>query len=154
VGTISLAIAVSAVVLPALAQQPTAAERAMMLKATMAASQAVLRQYQWVETTVISLKGEEKSRKQQQCYYGADGGVLKVDLNSTPEHQKKRGLRGRIAEHKKEELTEYMTKAVALVKTYVPPRPEKIQAVKEAGNVAIEVLDPQKRARLNFRNYE
>ena len=140
--------------LPALAQQPTVAERAAILKATMAASQAVLRQYEWIETTVISVKDEEKSRKQTRCYYGADGGLQKVEVSESPEPKKKRGLRGRIAEKKKEELTDYMKSAVALVKTYVPPSPAKIQIAKDAGNVSIEMLDPGKRARLVFRNYE
>lgn len=147
-------VGLAALALPAFAQQPTAAERAAMLKATMAASQAVLKQYEWIETTVVSLKGEEKSRKQERCYHGADGGVQKVELNSTPEPKSKRGLRGKIVEAKKEELTDYMKSAVALVKTYVPPSPASIQAAKDAGNVSIEVLDPGKRARLNFKNYE
>ncbi len=151
---VSMTLTVAGLVLSASAQQPAPAERAAMLKATMAASQLVLRQYEWIETTVISLKGEEKSRKQERCYYGADGGVQKVELSSSPEPEKKRGLRGRIAEKKKEELTDYMKSAVALVKTYVPPGPSKIQAVKDAGNVSIEMLDPGKRARLNFRSYE
>ncbi len=43
-----------------------------------------LAQYQWIETTVISLKGEEKSRKQNQCYYGADGKVQKVPVAGQP----------------------------------------------------------------------
>jgi hypothetical protein len=140
--------------LPALAQQPTAAERAALLKASVAASQAVLRRYEWIETTVISVRGEEKSRKQERCYYGADGGIQKVEISATPEPQKKRGLRGRIAERKKEEVTDYMKNAMALVKTYVPPTPAKIQAARDAGNVSIEMLDPGKRARLNFRNYK
>src|SRR5262245_39018523 len=87
--------------LPSFAQQMSPAERAAVLKATMAASQAVLRQYEWIETTVVSLKGEEKSRKQQRCYYGADGGLQKVQVGDTPAAEKKRGLRGRIAEKKK-----------------------------------------------------
>lgn len=143
-----------ALALPASAQQPSAAERTAMLKATMQASQVVLRQYEWVETTVVSLKGEEKSRKQERCYYGADGGIQKIELSATPVPEKKRGLRGRLAERKKEELTDYMKQAVALVKTYVPPSPAKIQAAKDAGKVTIEVLEPGKRARLNFRDYE
>ena len=40
------------------------------------------------------------------------------------------------------------------MKTYVPPNPAKIQAAKDAGKVTIEVLEPGKRARLNFRDYE
>jgi hypothetical protein len=139
---------------PAAAQQPSVPERVAALKATVAASQIILRQYEWIETTVVSLKGEEKSRKQERCYYGADGGLQKVEVSASPEPQKKRGLRGKIIAKKKEELTDYMKQAVALVRTYVPPSPAKIQAAKDAGKVSIEVLEPGKRARLNFRDYE
>jgi hypothetical protein len=140
-------------VMPGFTQQPGTSERAAMLKATVAASQAVLRQYEWIETTVVSLKGEEKSRKQARCYHGADGGVQRVEIGASPEPEKKRGLRGRIAAKKKEELTDSMKSAVNLVRSYVPPSPAKIQAAREAGRVTIEVLDPGKRARLNFRDY-
>jgi hypothetical protein len=139
---------------PAAAQQPSVPERVAALKATVAASQIILRQYEWIETTVVSLKGEEKSRKQERCYYGADGGLQKVEVSASPEPQKKRGLRGKIIAKKKEEMTDYMKQAVALVRTYVPPSPAKIQAAKDAGKVSIEVLEPGKRARLNFRDYE
>jgi hypothetical protein len=163
-GQSCLTLILAALALPALAQQPTPAERAALLKATMEASQAVLKQYEWIETTVVSLKGEEKSRKQERCYYGADGGlqkveisatpgVQKVEVNSTPPPEKKRGLRGKIAASKQEELTDYMKNAIALVKSYVPPNPAKIQAAKDAGKVSIELLEPGKRARLNFRDY-
>ena len=139
---------------PAVAQQPSVPERVAALKASLAASQIILRQYEWIETTVVSLKGDEKSRKQERCYYGADGGIQKVEVSASPEPQKKRGLRGKIIAKKKEELTDYMKQAVALVKTYVPPNPAKIQAAKDAGKVTIGVLEPGKRARLNFRDYE
>ena len=142
-----------ALALPVLAQQPSAAERAAMLKATMTASQAVLKQYEWVETTVISLKGEEESRQMNRCYYGADGGVQKVPLTTPLPAKKKRGLRGKIAEAKQEELTDYMKEAVALVKSYVPPTPVLIQEAKDAGKVSLDVLEPGRRARLNFRDY-
>ncbi len=151
---LAVTLAIGALGSSVLAQQSTPAERAAVLKATLAASQAALRQYEWIETTVVSLKGEEKSRKQERCYYGADGGIQKVEISTSPAPAKKRGLRGLIAEKKQEELTDYMKSAVALVKTYVPPNPAKIQAAKDAGNVSIEVLEPGKRAQLNFRTYE
>ena len=138
----------------ALAQQPTAQERVVALKASLTASQAVLKQYEWVETTVVSLKGEEKSRQMSRCYYGADGKVQKIPLTTPPAPEKKRGLRGKIVEAKTEEMTDYMKSAVGLVKTYVPPSPAKIQAAKDAGKLSIEVLEPGKRARLNLRDYE
>ena len=139
---------------PAVAQQQSTAERVAALKASLAASQAVLKQYEWIETTVVSLKGEEKSRKQNRCYHGADGGVTKVPLSSPPPAKKKRGLRGKIVENKTEELTDYMQQAVALVKSYVPPDPALIQAAKDAGKVSVDILQPGKRVRLNFRDYQ
>lgn len=136
----------------ALAQQPTAQERVVALKASLAASQAILKSYEWVETTVVSVKGDEKSRQLNRCYYGADGKVQKIPLTTPPPAAKKRGLRGRIAEAKKEELTDYMKEAVALVKIYMPPEPVLIQQAKDAGNVSVSP-QPGQRARLTFANY-
>jgi hypothetical protein len=138
----------------ALAQQPPVSERVAALKASLEGSQTALREYEWIETTIVSLKGDEKSRQQQRCYYGADGGLQKMEVSRSPEPDKKRGLRGRIAERKKEELTDYMKDAVSLVKTYVPPNPAKLQAITAAGQTSIDILEPGKRARLNFRDYD
>jgi hypothetical protein len=136
----------------AFAQQPTVQERVAPLKASLAASQAILKQYEWVETTVISLKGEEKSRQMNRCYHGADGKVQKIPLTTPEPPKKKRGLRGKIAESKQEELTDYMKDAVALVKQYVPPSQTKIQAAKDAGKVSVQPLGGQ-RTRLTFADY-
>ncbi len=136
------------------AQESSVAERVAALKAALATSQATLKHYEWIETTVVSLKGEEKSNKQQRCYYGADGGLQKIEVSASPEPDKKRGVRGRIIKNKTEELTDYMKSAVDLVKTYIPPDPAKIQAAKDAGKVTIDLLEPGKRARLNFPDYQ
>jgi len=136
----------------ALAQQPTAQERVVALKASLAASQAILKQYEWVETTVVSLKGEEKVRQMSRCYHGADAKVQKIPLTTPPPAEKKRGLRGRIAESKKEELTGTMKEAVALVKGYMPPQPVLIQRAKDAGKVTLQPLSGQ-RVRLTFADY-
>jgi len=133
-------------------QQPTVQERVVALKASLAASQAILKQYEWVETTVVSLKGEEKSRQMSRCYHGADGKVQKIPLTAPPPEKKRRGLRGRIAETKKEELTDYMKEAVALVKQYVPPDQARIQAARDAGKVSVTPL-PGQRTRLTFAGY-
>jgi hypothetical protein len=137
---------------PALAQQPTPQERVVALKASLAASQAILKQYEWVETTVVSVKGEEKSRQMNRCYYGDDGKVQKVPLTQPPPEEKKRGLLGRVAEKKQEEMTDYMKQAVALVKEYVPPQPVLIQKAKDAGTFTVSP-QPGQRARLTFSDY-
>ncbi|MHC1767268.1 MAG: hypothetical protein AB9869_23810 [Verrucomicrobiia bacterium] len=135
-----------------LAQQPAVQERVVALKAALAASQAILKQYEWVETTVVSVKGEEKSRQMSKCYHGADGKVQKVPITTPAPAEKKRGLRGKIAESKKEEMTDYMKEAVGLVKMYVPPDQARIQAAKDAGKVSVTPL-PGQRVRLTFADY-
>jgi len=136
------------------AQQQGAAERVDALKAGLAASQAALRHYQWIETTNVSLKGEVKSSVQKRCYYGADGVLQKVEVSAAPQAAPPPGLRGRIAANKKEELTTYMQSAVALVKTYVPPDPVKLQAVKDAGDVSLQLAGSGTEVKLAFSNYE
>src|SRR5262245_28598467 len=90
------------------------------LKESLTQSREQLKQYQWVETTVVLMNGEEKSTKQYLAHYGADGTVQKTVVEASPE-KKQRGLRGHIIENKKEQLTDYMQRAVDLVKLYVPP---------------------------------
>lgn len=146
-----------ALLLPSIAAtqepKPGLAERVAAVKKAFAASNAKLRQYEWIETTVFHLKGEDKSTKVNRCYWGADGVLQKVLVSETPEPKKRHGLRGRIAENKKEEIEEYMEKAGALIHQYVPPDPERIHAAKEAGNASIDILDPEKRIRINFKDY-
>ena len=102
------------------------------------------------ETTVISLKGEEKSRKLNRCYYGADGKVQKVAMGGGEARsegggrggrgRKKGGgkVKGAIVENKKEEIQDYMEQAAALIHSYVPPQPAQIQAVKDGGRLAVK----------------
>jgi hypothetical protein len=138
--------------MPASAQAPTPQERVAALKGSLAMSQELLKQYEWIETTVLSVKGEEKSRTQNRCYYGADGKLQKVVVVAPPPEEKKRGLRGAIVAHKKEEMTEYMQSAVGLVKSYIPPEPARIEQVVKAGKMSITPAGPQ--ARLDFHDYE
>src|SRR5258705_9640213 len=108
----------------AAAENPQApAERVAAIKKSFAESQARLHQYEWVETTVTSLKGEEKARVLKRCYYGAEGGVQKIPMAAAPEAKPARGIRGRIVEKKKEELSDYMKEAAELMQSYLPPDP-------------------------------
>jgi hypothetical protein len=150
--TLGVALALAGATLAA-APAPSLPERVAALKTSLAESKARLKGYEWVETTVVLLKGEEKSRTQQRCYHGADGKVQKLPVAPPPEPEKKRGIRGRIAEKKKEELSDYMKEAIGLVHRYLPPDPEAIQKSKDAGNASIAVVDPGKRVRLEFKDY-
>ena len=137
---VTLSVASSAAQAPAGAEQMVAA-----LKQNLEKSQQRLRQYEWIETTSISLKGEEKSRKQQRVYYGADGKLTKVPVGEPPEASQggggggRRGgrVKQRIVENKKDEMQDYMERAVALIHLYVPPSPATIQKAKDAGKMLL-----------------
>ncbi len=114
------------------------------LKQSLQQGQTLIRQYEWVETTTISLKGEEKARKQNRCYYGADGKVQKIPIaDAAPQKAAPSGGGGRrggrvkekVIENKKDEMKEYMERAAALVQRYVPPQPADLQRARDAGKV-------------------
>jgi hypothetical protein len=155
--------AVSTLILSAQTPAPTPAERVAALKASLAASQTAIRKYEWIETTVLSLKGEEKSRKQLRCYYGADGKLQKLPVEGAaapakPAPQASGGRRGggrlkeTVIENKKDEMQDYMERAVALVHQYLPPNPALIQKAKDAGKLAVTPAD-QGHVRLDFTDY-
>ena len=149
-------------VLPGFAfgQQPTTQEQVAAFKQSLAENKAALRKYQWVETTTVIVKGEVKSVKQNACYYGADGTLQKTPISDAASSQQAappsgRGgrLKGRIVAHKKEELTDYMKAAVELVSQYVPPNPDLVKYSKEANNVKVEQVEPNKIIRLSFPDF-
>jgi hypothetical protein len=132
--------------LGATAWAQTPQERVAALKESVAKNQASLRQYSWMETTVISLKGEVKKQQQKQCFYGADGKVQKTLMPgqeqqaSSEQSGGRRGgrLKKTIVEKKVGEIKDYMEDVAALVHQYVPPDPQKIQAVQSAGNLSVQ----------------
>src|SRR3954470_20080351 len=101
------------------------ADQVSALKQSLQQGLAKARQYEWIETTVISLKGEEKARTQKRCSYGPDGKVQKVALDpaakpAEPATGGGRGGRGarvkqHVVEKKKDEIKDYMERAAALV---------------------------------------
>ena len=140
---------------PALPQEAGGGDQVAALKQSLQAGLAALRKYEWVETTTLSHKGEQKSTKQSQCYYGADGALQKIPITAEQgagKQKKPRGLRGKIAKKKTGDMTDYMADATALVKRYVPPDPARIQAATDAGKMSIHLLAADKH-QLQFRDY-
>ena len=104
-------------------------------------SAAILKQHEWIETTKVSVKGEVKSTLMNRCYYGAEGKVQKIPV--TPPTDGK----------KNEKLTKYMQQAVGLVDLYVPADPSLIGRAVSAGKVTLQILEPGKRVRFDFKDY-
>jgi hypothetical protein len=140
---------------------PSPEQRVAALKQSLQENQTRLRQYEWIETTIISLKGEEKARKQARCYYGADGKVQKTPIGeAAPAQSAPQPARGRsggrvkaaVIENKKSDMQEYMESAAGLIHQYVPPNPAQIQKVKDAGKLSIKPVDGG-RVRLELNDY-
>jgi hypothetical protein len=121
-------------------------------KQALAQNQKRLGQYEWTETTIIKMKGEEKSRVQKHCFYGPDGKAQKQQISAPPQQQSPGGLKGKVAAKKKGEITEYMKQAAELIHSYVPTAAERIQAARDADKLSFSPMG-QSAVRLNFQDF-
>ena len=151
---LALPLLVAVLTEPALAQDSSVAGRILMLKNTLTASKAALRQYEWVQTTVTTIDGTEASRKQERCFYGDDGSLTKEILNpSASAPQPPDSSKRRSAERKARDLMLYIDQAVGLVRAYFPLDEDRIVLAKNTGQITIQPEVPGQRARLIFGNY-
>ncbi len=135
---------------------PELQQKLAALKQSVAANKQRLHQYQWVETTQITYKGDAKPPSQKLCSYGANGQVQKVPIGQPQQQQQDQsGRRGRVKEHvvekKTDELKDYMQQVQSLLALYVPPNPQKMQQAFQAHNVSI--VPGGGAAQLVFKNY-
>jgi hypothetical protein len=139
VGAVVLAAVVAA--RPASAQDLK--EKLAAVKQAAAANQQALRSYTWLEKTELSIKGEVKATKVDSCRYGADGKVQKTPVVQPPPPEKKRGLKGKIVAKKTGEMKEELEASAALVQRYVPPAPDRLQVVINAGTASLGQAGPE-----------
>lgn len=136
---------------PALAQDSAVEEKMAAVKQSMAANTQKLHQYQWIETTQLTLKGDQKPSTQDSCQYGPDGTVQKTPIGPPPEQPSGGRLKERIIEKKEAEMKEYMGEVKGLLRMYVPPDPQKMEQARQAGNVSINPVPGA--VNLIFTNY-
>ena len=122
--------------MPAVAQNGELEQKLSAVKQSAAENQQRLRQYQWTETTQLTLKGEEKPPSEKLCQYGPDGQVQKTPIGPPPEQPSGGRMKQRIIEKKKAEMQEYMGEVKDVLALYVPPDPQKMQQAFQAGNVS------------------
>jgi hypothetical protein len=124
-----------------------------MVKKNLATSKANLINYEWQETTTTFYKGEQKSVKQNRCYYSVDGKLTKVEAGGSTQEKAKGGIKGKKIENKKEEMADYINKAMTKVRTYLPPDATKLQQLYGSGKTTVQVLEPGKKFKLNCPDY-
>lgn len=132
VGAFALVAAV-----PARPQNPELQQKLAAVKQSMAENQQKLRQYQWIETTQLTLKGDAKPPTKNSCVYGPDGQVQKTPIGPPPEEPSGGRMKQKIIAKKKEEMKDYMQDVKAVLSMYVPPNPQKMQAAYQAGKVSL-----------------
>jgi hypothetical protein len=138
--------------LPAFGQNADLQEKLAALKQSTAENQQRLHQYQWTETTQMTLKGDPKAPKQNLCQYGPDGQVQKTPIGQQEQQQPSgRRMKQKIIAKKTEEMKEYMGDVKGVIGMYVPPDPQKIQAALQSGNVSISPANGA--VNLVFKNY-
>ena len=148
---ISLACALTLIVVAPLVAQDLQ-QKLAAAKESAALNQKALHSYSWLEKTELSLKGEVKNTKVDMCRYGPDGKVQKSPVVTPPPPEKKGGLKGKMIAKKTEEMKDDLEAAVALVQQYVPPSPQMMQVVMNAGTASLSQAGPG-RASLKFPGY-
>ena len=121
---------------PAIAQDSELREKVATVKQAAAENKQKLRQYQWIETTRPTLKGDPKPASTNLCRYGPDGQVQK-NLVSPPAEPPSGGrVKQKIIAKKKEEMKDYMGDVKSLLSQYVPPDAQRMQQAYQAGKVS------------------
>ena len=103
------------VVVPAIAQGGGGSggelqQKLAAVKQSVAENQQKLHQYQWAETTQLTLKGDAKPPKTSTCQYGPDGKVQKTPTSAPSSPPPSGGkMKQKIIEKKKEEMQDYLS---------------------------------------------
>jgi hypothetical protein len=156
-GTLIIIAAALMGIVPAIAQTGQAGgelqQKLAALKQSTAENQQKLHQYQWTETTQLTLNGDAKPPTMSTCQYGPDGKVQKTPMGSPPPPPSGGRMKQRIIAKKKEEMKDYMGQVKTLLAMYVPPDPQKMQQAYQAGKVSLNATAGTGVASLVFKDY-
>ena len=111
-----------------------------------------LRQYTWKSRTEIQKGGETKNTQVNILRYGADGTLQKTLISSTQQKLPTRGIRGLIAQKKKEDFLEMLDSLGALARSYSELTSDEMQRFMAAAAVTPEIGPQQKLLRINGGN--
>jgi hypothetical protein len=123
------------------------------VKQSVAENQQKLHQYQWTETTQLTLKGEAKPPKTSMCQYRPDGTIQKTPMGTPPTPPSGGRMKQKVIQKKKEEMQGYMGQVKTLLAKYTPPDPQKMQQAFKSGNVSLNPNQVAETVGLVFKNY-
>ena len=126
-----------AIAFPAMAQSGELQQKLAAVKQAAAENKQRLHQYQWTETTQLTLKGDPKPSSEKLCQYGPDGQVQKTPIGPPPEQPSGGRVKQRVIAKKKAEMKDYMEDVKGVLSMYVPPEPQRMQQAFQAGKVSL-----------------
>ncbi len=135
-----LGVVMLAITAPAIAQNPELQQKLAAVKQAAAENKQKIRQYQWIETTQLTLKGDDKPPTRNSCRYRTDGQVQKTMIGPPPEAPSGGRMKQKIIAKKKAEMKDYMQDVKAVLSQYVPPDPQKMQASYQAGKLSFNPM--------------
>jgi hypothetical protein len=139
---------------PAIGQaSPDLQAKLAEVKQSVAANQQRLHQYQWIETTQLTLNGDAKPSSQSLCRYGPDGTVQKTQISAPPPPPSGGRLKQKIIANKTNDMQQYMGGVKSVIGMYVPPDPQKMQAAFQAQKVSLNSTVGSGTAQLVFKDY-
>jgi len=124
-------------IIPTFAQNAELQQKLAAVKQAAAENKQKLLQYQWTETTQLTLKGDPKPTTQNLCRYGPDGQVQKTPIGAPPPQPSGGRVKQKVIAKKKAEMKDYMQDVKSVLAMYVPPDPQRMQQAYQAGNVAL-----------------
>jgi hypothetical protein len=122
---------------PLIAQNAELQQKLAAVKQSVAENKQRLQQYQWTETTQLTLKGDAKPSSQTMCQYGPDGQVQKTPLGPPPPPPSGGRMKQKVIANKKAEMQDYMGDVKSLLALYVPPDPQKMEQAFQAGKASL-----------------
>jgi hypothetical protein len=159
--TFCTSLIVAAFALPgsnAIAQNPELQKHLQAIKQSAAMNKEALARYQWQEQQTVSIKGEVKKQELYQVQMGPNGKPQKTLVgpqdSSDSESGRRRGLKRKIVEKKKEEYKDYAEQIAELARSYAQPDPQRLQEAFQQGNVTLGSGGAPNQVRMVIRNYE
>ena len=122
-----IAAIVLAGTLPLIAQSAELQQKFADAKQAVAQNKVMLQRYQWIETSQLTLKGDDKPPTRNLCQYGSNGQVIKAPIGPPPEPPSGGRIKQRVVAKKKGEIKDYMGDVKGLLSMYVPPDPLKME---------------------------
>ena len=135
------------------AVDPNLLREAAAVRAEVARSRAVLRQYTWTEETEVLVKQKVKSKTSVNCRYDAGGElIVRTPVGTAEEKKRASAVSNRPMVRKKADMQDYIERAVTRIHYYVPPKPEQLDYLLKNGKAALG-RSAEGHSEIRFRDY-